>query len=178
MRRSLAGIVAFATLCLPAIGPQPALAYVGQNCPTATITADPIVGNGGTTVGVTVTVTDCNGDPVSGVLFAFTQTDGPANCHLVFNPPQAVTDTSGQAHTTVTLPLNCPCQYTIQASAASVGIVVTTTVRENGCLPFTSAAAATTPDPEPIGPLAASALGLALIAAAAVTFFLRGRRAA
>lgn len=177
MRRALAGIVAFAAMCLPAISPQTALAYQGPGCPTATITADPTVGNGGDSVGVTVTITDCNGDPASGVLVVFTQAAGPANCQLVFNPPQAVTDASGKAHTTVTLPKNCPCQYTIQASAPSVNIVVTTTVRENGCLPFTAAAVAATSDPAPIGPLAAAALGLALAAAGAVTLFLRGRRA-
>ena len=96
--------------------------------PLRTIGANPTVGNPGDNIIVTVTITDCNGNGLSGILVVFTQASGPANCQLVFDPPQAVTDANGQVHTTVTLPGGCPCQYTINATAATVGIVLTTTV--------------------------------------------------
>jgi hypothetical protein len=87
----------------------------------------------------------------------------PAGCQATFNPASALTDAQGRARTTVTLPAGCPCQFTLAATAG--GQTVTTTVREDGCLPFTGADTATSRIPLGLGNL----LTLAGLTAALMT---------
>ncbi len=145
-RRWAAASTLFALVLLSAVTMAvPAHAYQGTACATVTVTANPPVVNGGGTSTITATVTDCNGEPMSGVLVVFAEQSGP--CAVTFNPPSAVTDANGVAHTTVTFPANCPCQYVISASVPSQNASGTVTVRENTCLPFTAAAPASLAQP-------------------------------
>ena len=166
IRRCLTAGVGIAVLVLvAALGSTGAAAYVGPNCNTITGTADPTVVNGGDQVTVTATIKDCNGNPMSGVGVAFTMESGP--CPLSFNPVNATTNSDGVATTLVTVPKGCPCQYSILASAQSLGTSTTLTIRENGCLPFTSADSTIgSPGPSGTGPLSALAITLGLILAA------------
>lgn len=158
IRRAPLVLFLTALLATPAIAAStPALAY-GEGCQTsATGTSSPTVVDGGGTVDFTVTFTNCNGGGVGGVQVVFAAS-GP--CAATFNPPSAVTDASGTVRTKVTLPPNCPCQYTLTATGG--GTSATTTVRENGCLPFTAAAKTIGTNPVPSAGLLMVALGILL----------------
>ena len=167
MSRRLGGAVTFFALlasmfAVGSVASAPAvLAYQGCNG-TSSASASASSTDPNQPVDFTVTLKDCNGNGISGATVTFSQQAGPAGCTASFTPPQAVTDANGQATTVVTLPSGCPCQYTLAATGA--GITVTTTVRENGCLPFTaaarSAAVAARAPSAPLLPLAVLALGL------------------
>jgi hypothetical protein len=145
-----------AMLATPAIvGSTPALAY-GEGCQTsATGNANPTVVDGGGTVDFTVTFTNCNGGGVQGVQVVFAAS-GP--CAAGFNPPSGVSDASGTVRTKVTLPPNCPCQYTLTATGG--GTSATTNVRESGCLPFTAAASTIGANPGPAAGITMIVLGI------------------
>ncbi|HXA42005.1 MAG TPA: hypothetical protein VNV65_03720 [Candidatus Solibacter sp.] len=159
-------------------GSAPALAYEGcegETSASASVTA----ADATVSFNVTVDVRDCTGSGVEGAQVVFgTQSAPQATCQASFNPGQAPTDTNGVASTQASLPAGCPCQYVLGAKVptSSGGFTVSTTVRENGCLPFTSAAAAQTPPP-PLGgvpgPLAGAVLGtvalMVLVAAGVAT---------
>jgi hypothetical protein len=80
---------------------------------------------------------DSAGQGVAGINVTFSQQSGPANCNVTFNPQSAVTNSSGNIATTVTLPPNCPGSYVLAASTSR--ITVTATVREGGGFPVTTA---------------------------------------
>ncbi|MGI8608086.1 MAG: Ig-like domain-containing protein [Candidatus Dormibacteria bacterium] len=154
----------------------PTLAYQGCNTQSSA-SATPSSADPNQPVDFTITLRDCNGNGIGGAQVTFSQAAGPAGCTATFTPTHATTDANGQATTVVTLPAGCPCQYTLSATGA--GITLTTTVRENGCLPFTSAGSprtgiSSTP-PAQVLPWAVLAAGLALLVAAA--FSLARRRA-
>lgn len=156
-----------ALIALALVSPaSKALAY--QGCQgDAVASASPVNANGGDSITIIVVIHHCDGSAAQGVLVIFGQQSGPANCVVTFDPPSAVTDANGVAHTTVKLPSGCPCQYVISASGSVDGqpFTVTTPIRENGCLPFTGAAA-TQPLTPPIG-LALVIAGMVVIAGSA-----------
>jgi hypothetical protein len=132
----------------------PALAYNGcQGGGSSTITVSSPVVNGGASITVTVTILNCDGSAAQGAGVVFgTQTGPRSGCQAGFNPSQATTNSNGVATTQAVLPAGCPCQYVLSASVPSLNQTLTTTVRENGCLPFTSTAAiqgATPTAPQP-----------------------------
>jgi hypothetical protein len=163
------------------------------------------VANADQPIEITVTLRECNGNVIVGAQVQFGQQSGPsgpsaggpqaapaqalngqsiqlmsavqltsaAGCQASFSPPTAVTDANGVARSTVTLPPGCPCQYVLTATGA--GLTLTTTVREQGCLPFTTGARAVVPAGPtiPTGPALVVA-GLALLAASGT--YLRVRR--
>ncbi len=61
-----------------------------------------------------------------------------STCQATFNPVTTVTDSSGRAATTVTLPSGCPGQYVLAATLAGGG-TITFTVVETGGFPNTTA---------------------------------------
>jgi hypothetical protein len=132
-----------AALALPAamMGAPPALAYEGCQDESGMTSSSTVV-NGGDSFTVTATIRDCNGSGVEGEHVVFGTDSGPRGCHASFDPREVITDANGVATTQVTLPSKCPCQYTLSADDNRSHIHLTTTVRENGCLPFTTAAAA------------------------------------
>ena len=69
-------------------------------------------------------------------MIQFSQQSGPAGCHLVFTPPSAPANANGSATTTVTLPPRV--SLPVRVAATQNGVTATTTIRENGCLPFTA----------------------------------------
>ena len=155
----------FGALMVGSVATAPAaLAYQGCNS-TSSASASADSANGGGSVDFTVTLKDCNGGAIAGAQVTFSQQAGPAGCTVTFTPSTAVTDANGQATTTATLPAGCPCQYTLAGSGA--GVTVTTTVRENGCLPFTGAARAAARTVPPVLSLGALVVGLLLVAASA-----------
>ncbi len=168
-----------AALAAPAliVGSAPALAYDGCEGETSA-SASVTVANAGVAFAVNVEVRDCTGAGVQGAQVVFGTQTGPNGCQAVFNPGQAPTDSNGAATSQAVLPAGCPCQYVLGAKVptSAGGFTVTTTVREHGCLPFTSAAAAQTA-PTPLGgvpgPLAGAVLGtvalMALVAAGVAT---------
>jgi hypothetical protein len=152
----LAGLLSTAAVTAPA-----ALAYQGCNT-SASASASPTAANAGQPVDFTATFRDCNGQAVNTVV-TFSQQSGPAGCTATFTPTSVKTDANGAAQTTVTLPAGCPCEYVLAATGN--GVTVTTTVRENGCLPFTGAAR---PLRVPGGQVPLGALGLVLAGLLAV----------
>ncbi len=153
------GLLSVVALPMAFAAPTPALAY--QGCAgTSSVTGSPTVVDGGGSITVTATLRDCNGNGLAGVEVVFAAS-GP--CAASFNPPTAITDANGVATTVATLPTGCPCQYTISATGA--GITVTTTVRENGCLPFTAAAPTAAHLPPPVMPVALLVLGAIVVGA-------------
>ncbi len=168
-----------AALAAPAliVGSAPALAYEGCEGET-NASASVSAANAGVAFAVNVDVRDCTGGGVEGAQVVFGTQTGPNGCQAAFNPGQAPTDSSGLATSHAVLPAGCPCQYVLGAKVPTSGggFMVTTTVRENGCLPFTSAAAAQTATPARggvPGPLAGAVLGtvalMALVAAGVAT---------
>lgn len=159
-----------AVMALPAamLGNTPAMAYQGCQSESTISASSPVV-NGGVSITVTVDVRDCNGNGVEGVQVVFGTQSGP--CQVGFSPAQATTDANGVATTQATLPTGCPCQYVLSAKVASGNLTLTTTVRENGCLPFTSAAAAHNVTPSGLAPWAPYSvlLGLAALLILAAT---------
>ncbi|MEA2645562.1 MAG: hypothetical protein QOE92_645 [Chloroflexota bacterium] len=149
-----------------------ALAYEGCNS-EATGTVDPTVVDGGGTAVFDVTIRDCNGNGIEGDTVVFSQGTGPANCQATFNPPSARTDANGHVSTVVTFPPGCPCQYELRATDTTRNVTVTTTVRENGCLPFTGAAPPVAESPIAL-PLAS--VGTLLVALGAGLWMFRRRR--
>jgi hypothetical protein len=141
IRRLFAGLALLGALCCLGtfVTAAPALAYQGCNS-AATSTANPGAADAGQPIDFTATFRDCNNSGIGNTTVAFSQGAGPAGCTATFSPQTTRTDAGGTAHTTVTLPAGCPCQYTLAATGA--GVTVTSIVRENGCLPFTAAAAA------------------------------------
>lgn len=156
-----------AALAAPALlaGNAPALAYEGcegETSASASVTA----ADAGVSFAVTVDVRDCTGSGVEGAQVVFATESAPrATCQASFNPGQAGTDANGLASTQATLPAGCPCQYVLGAKVptSSGGFTVSAAVRENGCLPFTSTAAAQTATPPPGGrpwPLSGALMGI------------------
>jgi hypothetical protein len=127
-------LVAASTLALS----SPVLAYTpSQN--NSNDNTNTQQGTGGQTITDTATFKDSNGQGVAGASVTFSQQSGPSGCQVVFNPATAVTDANGQATSQVTLPANCAGQYVLAASTG--GTTVTTTVRETGGFPNTTAEA-------------------------------------
>ena len=137
VRRFIAAIGLAGAMAVPisVLGTSPAMAYGACPGTSSTTSSSSTVVNGGSQFSMTTAVTDCNGGGVGGVTVTFGTQAGP--CPATFSQTQTTTDANGVATTIVTLPPNCPCQYVLKALAA--GVSSTTTVRENGCLPFTSA---------------------------------------
>ncbi len=134
--RSVAVLAVFALTLSPLVS-QVGLAY--QGCQSgSSASASPTAGDPNQPVDFTATFRTCDGSGINGAAVTFSQQSGPPGCAATFSPVRATTDANGQARTTVMLPPGCPCEYTL--AATSSGITVTTTVRENGCLPFTAAA--------------------------------------
>jgi hypothetical protein len=166
-RRTFGGLIALFALALTMVlQPIGAAAYEGT-AGTITFTCTTSTVDGGQSIVCTATVYDPNGNVLPGNTVNFSQAVGPANCRVTFNPTSAVTNSAGQAQTTVTFPSSCPCQFTLTASSG--GATGSTVIRENGCLPFTGAAqSAFTPD-SPSGPFSLAWLAIAAGALAAGT---------
>jgi hypothetical protein len=152
-----------------------ALAYQGCNT-TSSANASPSSADAGQPIDFTVTIRDCNGNGLVGANVTFGQQSGPAGCTATFTPSTAKTDANGVAQTTVSLPAGCPCQYVLSASGG--GVTVTTTVRENGCLPFTAGQPSAAVVPGGIPPMAAllAAAGAVLLGLSAA-YLVRTRQA-
>jgi hypothetical protein len=169
-----------AALVIPAAlaSTAPALAYNGcQGGGASTITVSTPVVNGGGAITVTVTILNCDGSAAQGVQVVFGTQSGP--CQASFSPASATTNANGVATTQAVLPTGCPCQYVLSASVASLNVTLTTTVRENGCLPFTSTAAVHNVAPAGTPPWTPYAvlIGLAALLALAATGVAIRRRA-
>src|SRR5438445_478993 len=109
---------------------------------------------GGTPFTFTVTFLQPNGTPIDATPVTFSQTSGPsasaptvrlfstaatlAVATATFNPTTSVTNSSGVASTTVTLPAGFPGQYVLAATLAGGG-TLTATVTEAGGFPNTTA---------------------------------------
>lgn len=170
--KKLIGTLAVLALALSGftlVAAAPALA-ASQCATTTTVTSSSTTGAGGTTITLTATVKDCNGAGVAGATVTFSQTSGP--CASVFSSTTATTDANGQASVTVTLPQNCPGQYTFAANGA--GVLGSTTVVESGGFPATSA------EPPsgnlPWEPLVVLAVGGLMIVAAFSALYIQRRR--
>jgi hypothetical protein len=137
--RFVAAVYVAVGLCAGALvanGPQAALAYNAcKDGSSASIS--PSTGAGGSTVDLTATFKDCNGNPVAGVQATFTQVSGPANCQATFANSSGVTNAQGQVTVTVTLPVNCPGQFTLGATVQ--GVQVQAVAVESGGFPNTAA---------------------------------------
>ena len=173
-----------AALVAPALvaGNAPALAYEGCESETSA-SASVTAADATVAFRVTVDVRDCTGGGVEGAQVVFgTQNAPQATCQASFNPGQAPTDTNGSASTQATLPAGCPCQYVLGAKVptSSGSFTVTAPVRENGCLPFTSAAAAQAATPAPGGgpwPRAGALMGMVALLVLVATGVAIRRRA-
>lgn len=170
--KKLIGTLAVLALALSGftlMAAAPALA-ASQCATSTTLTSSTSSGVGGSTITLTATVKDCNGAGVAGATVTFSQTSGP--CASTFSSTTATTDSSGVATVTVTLPANCPGQYTY--NSAVNGVNATTTVVESGGFPATSA-----PQPAgnlPLEPLVLLAVGVLMIVAAGSALYIQRRR--
>ncbi len=160
-KRLLALFGLSAALAVPAsmAGTSPVLAYEGCQGESSVSSSTQVVA-GGTAFTVTATIRDCEGGGVEGEHVVFGTETGPRGCHAKFDPREVVTDANGVASTQATLPPDCPCQYTLSADDSRSHIHLAVTVRENGCLPFTTAAASK--DLGPSGQAPGAPLGVLL----------------
>src|SRR2546430_9988051 len=140
-RKSLC--VALCAGCLTFLTGCPAFAYTVGGGSTG---GGPASAPGATPFTFSAKFLDSNGNPIVGTMVTFSMSAGPAGtgCQPTFNPPTAVTDATGTAATTVTLPSGCPGQFVLQAALAGGG-TVTLSVVETGGFPNTSP-----PPPRPI----------------------------
>jgi hypothetical protein len=115
----------------------------------------------------------------AGVPVTFSLGSGPAGCTVTFNPPSTVTDASGSATTSVTLPAGCcPGTFVIVATAEGGG-TVTSTVSETGCAGFPNTSASLPSHPGiPFWTIAVGAGLLLVLVVGSGTAFMRIRRSA
>jgi ABC-type Fe3+-hydroxamate transport system substrate-binding protein len=166
-----AGALLVATLSI--LAPSTALAYQacdGQSDEQLSQSS----ANAGQPVVVTAHFRDCNGNDDAGATVDFSERSGPGNCQVTFSSNHVVTDATGRARTTVTLPANCPGSYVLAASTQGVGVLAA--LIELGGFPNTAAGAPQGPanGQLPIGWMIAAA-GIAL-AGVASFYLLRPRR--
>ncbi len=164
MLRRLIGSLFAISLALSgsSLATAPAAAYQGcQSGSSATLSQTS--GPGGTSATFTVTIKDCNGNGVGGVLVNFYQVYGPGNCHVTFSSMTGITNAQGQASVIVTFPANCAGQYAIGASAP--GVQLQAIFVETGGFPNTTLVS--TPGPAPGWMLLVLAGSLAILVSGA-----------